>query len=57
MNVPQQSIGDVKTFYEQRIKTVPRTTIIVGNKKKLNFEELSRYGRIVEMERTDFFKQ
>ncbi len=56
-NVPQQAIGDVKTFYEQRIKTVPRTTIIVGNKKKLNFEELSRYGRIVEMERTDFFKQ
>ena len=45
------------TFYEQRIKPAPRITIIVGNKKKLNFEELARYGRIVQMQRADFFKQ
>ena len=47
----------VKAFYDQRIKKVPRVTIIVGNKKKLNFEQLSRYGRVVELQRTDFFKQ
>ena len=56
-NVPGLTIGDMKTFYEQRIKPAPRITIIVGNKKKLNFEELARYGRIVQMQRADFFKQ
>lgn len=55
--VPSLTMNDVKAFYDQRIKKVPRVTIIVGNKKKLNFDQLSRYGRVVELQRTDFFKQ
>ena len=55
--VPSLSISDVKAFYEQNVKSVPRITIVVGNKKKLNLEQLARYGRVVELKGEDFFKQ
>jgi len=36
---------------------VPRITVVVGNKKKLDMQQLSAYGRIVELKASDFVRQ
>ncbi len=55
--VPALTTDDIISFYQQEIKPTTRITVIVGNKKKLNLQELSRYGRIVELKGNEFFKK
>ena len=55
-SVPALTSDDITRFYRQEVQPAPRITLVVGNKKKLNLQELSRYGRIVELKRADFFR-
>lgn len=53
--VPQLSLDDVTTFYQQTVKPQPRVTIIVGNKRTLNLTRLAKLGRIVELKAADIY--
>ena len=55
-SVPSLTADDIVRFYQQEVKPVPRITLVVGDKRKLNLQELSRYGRVVELKRSDFFR-
>ena len=56
-NVPALTAADVEHFFKTEIKPVPRITVVVGNKKKLDMQQLSAYGRIVELKASDFVRQ
>ena len=51
----QTTLKDITQFYESNIQhnEQHRVLMIVGNKKKLNMDELSKYGRIVEVQEKD----
>ena len=55
--LPSLSANDVADFFQKEIKTAPRVTVVVGNKKKMNLQQLSRYGRVVELKPNDFFRR
>lgn len=50
-------LDNLKEFYLKNIKDAPTSYIIVGNKKKINFEELKKLGEIVEITNKDIFKK
>ena len=54
---PSLTANDVEQFFKTEIKPVPRITVVVGNKKKLDMQQLSAYGRIVELKPNDFFRR
>lgn len=54
--LPSLGIEDVKAFYTDNVKKMPRAVIIVGNKKSLDMQKLARYGRIVELKKADIYK-
>lgn len=56
-NVPALTAADVEQFFKTEIRPVPRITVVVGNKKKLDMQQLSAYGRIVELKASDFVRQ
>lgn len=47
---------DVTDYYNTCVKPAVRVTFVVGDKKKLNLGQLSKYGRIVELKREDIYK-
>lgn len=55
----QSSLNDILRFYESNIQhnEQHRVLMIVGNKKKLNMNELSKYGRIIELKEKDLRKE
>ena len=55
----QASLNDILRFYESNIQhnEQHRVLMIVGNKKKLNMDELSKYGRIIEFKEKDLRKK
>ena len=50
---------DMRRFYESHIKANAshRALCIVGNKKKLNLKELSKYGKVVFLKEKDLFRK
>lgn len=44
-------------FYSQNIRNHPHALIIVGNKKNLDMNRLSRLGKIVELKKADIYKR
>ena len=53
------TLNDILRFYETNIQhnEQHRVLIVVGNKKKLNLNELSKYGRIIELQEKDLRKK
>ena len=53
------TIDDMRRFYESHIKANAshRALCIVGNKKKLNLKELSKYGKVVFLKEKDLFRK
>lgn len=43
-------------FYDDFVRPAKRVTVIVGDRRKLNFNALSRYGRVVELKKKDVFR-
>ncbi len=54
--LPTLDINDVKTFYDNNVKSIPRAVIIVGNKKTLDMHRLAQYGKIMELKKEDIYK-
>jgi predicted Zn-dependent peptidase len=52
----QLSNDDIMSFYNSQIKNGKRVTIIVGNKKTLDMKALAKYGKIIEVTKTDIYK-
>lgn len=54
----QTTLNDIVQFYKSNIQhnEQHRVLMIVGNKKKLNMDELAKYGRIIELKEKDLRK-
>lgn len=55
----EATFADVKQFYDTHVKdhSSSRVLCIVGNKKKLNLKELSKYGKVVFLKEKDLFRK
>ncbi len=42
---------DIIVFYQNNIQKRPRLITIVGNKEKINFKELEKFGKIIELDK------
>ena len=47
---------DIIEFNEKNLKTKPVVIAIVGDKKRIDLEELKKYGKIIEIKEKDLFK-
>ena len=54
--VPTLTTADMVDFYRQNIRQQPRAFFIVGNKKQLDLQALSKYGRITELKKEDIMR-
>jgi predicted Zn-dependent peptidase len=50
------SMEDIVSFQEKNIRGKPVAYIVVGNKKRIDMEQLSRFGKIIEVREKDIFK-
>lgn len=48
--------ADVMAFYDDFVRPAKRVTVVVGDRKKLDLNVLSRYGRVVELKKKDVFR-
>ena len=46
---------DLVNFYKNYIQNKPYTIAVVGNKKNIDFNNLSSYGDIIELKKEDIF--
>ena len=56
-NVPSLTTADMVDFYNQNIRQQPRAYFIIGNKKQLDLQALTKYGRVVELKKEDIMRQ
>ncbi|MBQ9668806.1 MAG: insulinase family protein [Prevotella sp.] len=54
--VPSLTAADITSFYREHIQPRPRVVFIIGNKHQLDLQQLSRYGRIIELKKTDIMR-
>lgn len=47
---------DIREFYEKNIKNKPIAIGIVGDKRRINMKELSKYGKVVKLKQKDIIK-
>ncbi|MFN3756944.1 MAG: insulinase family protein, partial [Flavobacterium sp.] len=54
--LPKMTMVDVKAFNEKNIKEQPKTYVILGNEKLLNFDEISKqFGPVERVSAEDYF--
>lgn len=56
-NVPALTTADMVDFYNQNIRQQPRAYFIIGNKKQLDLQALTKYGRVVELKKEDLMRK
>ena len=54
--VPTLTTDDMTGFYRSNIQQKPRIYYIIGNKKLLNLQQLSKYGRLVMLKKEDIMR-
>ena len=54
--VPTLTTNDMLDFYRQNIQQQPHIIFIVGNKKHLDMQALSKYGKLVELKKADVLR-
>lgn len=54
--VPTLTTDDMTGFYRSNIQQKPRIYYIIGNKKHLDLQQLSRYGRVVMLKKEDVMR-
>ena len=50
------TLKDLEGFYQQHIQGQPLVYIVIGNKKKIDMEQLEQMGDFEEMKMRDFLK-
>lgn len=53
--VKNASFAEVLKFNEEYIKNQPQTIIVVGDRTRLNFKELAKYGKVKELKLEEIF--
>lgn len=53
--VKTMTLEDLKAFQQQQIKNKPYTTVLVGNRKNIDFEDLKKYGDVTELSLEEIF--
>ena len=53
--IPEYTMDDIQKYFEEHVKGKPRVTIVVGNKKTMDMNELAKYGKIVELKKEDLW--
>ena len=53
--VKNLSFKDLKSFHEENIKNKKYTTILIGDKDKINLQDLKKYGLVKEVSLKDVF--
>ncbi len=53
--VKNMTFADLKAFHEEYIKGQSYVTVLVGNREKINFEDLRNYGDIKELSLEEIF--
>ena len=54
--VPTLTTDDMTGFYRSNIQQKPRIYYIIGNKKQLDLQQLSKYGRVVMLKKEDVMR-
>lgn len=54
--LPSMGMADIEDYFKTNIKDRPKVLMIVGNKKKLPMELLGKYGRIIELKKSDIYR-
>jgi len=49
------TLQDIKSFHANHLKGKNWTIRVIGSKDKINMQELSKYGKIVELSTKDIF--
>ena len=55
-NLPDITLGSLKAYYDEFIKSAPRCLVIVGDRTKLPMDKIAEYGKIVELTQKDIYK-
>ncbi len=51
------SFNNIENFYKTNLKNKPLAISIVGNKKRINLDEIEKYGKIVNIKEKHLFKK
>lgn len=54
-NVKRMTLDDLKYFHEENIKNKKYTTILIGDRNKIDFNDLKKYGLIKELSLNEIF--
>ena len=54
--LPTLTTEDMTSFYRNNIQQKPRIYYIIGNKKQLDLQQLSKYGRLVMLKKEDIMR-
>jgi hypothetical protein len=49
------TLDDLKYFHEENIKNKKYTTILIGDRNKIDFNDLKKYGLIKELSLNEIF--
>ena len=49
------SFEDLLNFHEENVKDLKHNIILIGNREKIDFENLSQYGEVIELSRKELF--
>lgn len=55
-NVEEINMDDVASFYQKQIKGYPVVYAIVGNSKKIDMKQLSEFGEVIKLKKSDIYK-
>ena len=54
--VPSLTSADMMAFYKANIQRQPRAVFIIGSKRHMDLQQLARYGRVVELKKSDIMR-
>ena len=54
-DIDKMNMQDIAGFYQKQISGRPVIYMVVGNAKRIDMEQLSKFGTIVKLERKDIY--
>jgi predicted Zn-dependent peptidase len=53
--VKKFSFSDLLEFHKDYIKNIQQNIVLIGNREKIDFENLSKYGKLIELSHEELF--
>lgn len=54
--LPSLTMNDIISYYKDNVASTPRIIMVVGNKKNLPLQILSKYGKVIELKKQDIYR-